>query len=185
MLGPSAPGSSPKGGFNDALIPRLFESILSRTRQVLAEEAGIAVRDVTLATHGVDKVHLHQLTVLAGLGAPVNVLIAFSFAETLLEGLFEGMASALDLDMDDADTYRGECAAEAVNMALGLGTADLQSEDITISLSPPVILNNTQSIYRHRKAFFASMHLTTDKGALDVNVVGPLELFDERMNYTL
>jgi hypothetical protein len=29
------------------------------------------------------------------------------------------------------------------------------------------------------------MRLTTDRGFLDVSVVGPRELFDDRMNYTV
>jgi CheY-specific phosphatase CheX len=185
MTGPSAPNAPKDEIFDKGLVPRLLKSILSRTRYVLSEDAGIEVRDVSSVNCAVDKLHLHDLTVLAGLGAPVNVLVAFSFEGALVDALFEGMAGGLDLDMSEADLYRGECAAEAINMVLGLSTADLQSEEMTISLSPPVVLDNTRWIHRHRNAYFASMRLTTDRGFLDVSVVGPRELFDDRMNYTV
>ncbi|MCF8482892.1 MAG: chemotaxis protein CheX [Rhodospirillum sp.] len=185
MLGPVVPGSSRMHEFDRSVVSTLLSSILTRVRYVLAEDAEIEVRDVSLVESDVDKLHLHNLTVLAGLGAPVNVLVAFSFEDRLVEGLFAGMARGLDLNMEDADLYKGECAAEAINMVLGLSTADLQSEDMTISLSPPVVLDNTRWIHRHRNAHFARMRLDTDHGVLDVNVVGPRELFDDRMNYTL
>ncbi len=185
MLGPKIPGSSESNAFNKSVVSSLLSSILARVKYVLGEEANIEVREVLSIDSAVDKLHLHDMTVLAGLGSPVNVLVAFSFEEDLVVGLFEGMAEGLELDGEDIDLYKEECAAEAINIVLGLSTADLQSEDITISLSPPVVLDNARWIHRHKNAHFACMRLTTDRGFLDVNVVGPRDLFDERMNYTV
>ncbi|WP_299443000.1 response regulator [uncultured Rhodospira sp.] len=183
MLGPKGLGPSSAPAFDDTLMPRLMECILARTRQILSEEAGIGVTHVSTVTRGLDSLHIQGLTVLAGLGAPVNVLVAFSFAETLLKELVDGMVGSLGLPMEDRETYRRDCAAEAVNMALGLGTGDLQLADTTISLSTPVILDNTKWIQQHRDAIFSIMHLTTEKGVLDVSVVGPRAVFDDQVKH--
>ncbi|MBB4266765.1 chemotaxis protein CheX [Roseospira visakhapatnamensis] len=182
MYGRKAPGFSSEGGFGDALIQHLFDSILSRTRQVLSEEAGITVRDGTVASRAADIRRPHAVTVLATLGAPVSALVAFSFEEPLLESLVEGMTGPLIMDGDDVGPYREDCAAEAVNMALGLGTADLPSGGMAISLSPPVVLDNTQWAHRNRDAFIATMRVITDKGVLDVSVADARDPLDAPIN---
>lgn len=186
MPSPLAPPTQKPDRFNKDTVPTLLQSVLKQTRSVLDQEAGLVVEDVTSVSCAVDRLYLHDLTVLAGLGCPVNVLVAFSFVTPLVEALFDGMKDGLGLTEEEvADgLFRTECAAEAINIILGLSTADLREKDVIITLSPPVVMENTRWIHRQKNAYFATMRLQTNHGVLDVSVVGPRELFDEQLNYT-
>lgn len=171
--------------FNTTIIPRVMASILSQTRQVLQAEAILTVEGAETFECDVNKLELHDVTAIAGLGGPIGLLIAFSFEQRLLDVLFERVTADIDVPDDEADLYRRETAAEIINTILGLCTSDFQNIEQTIALTPPVIIEDARCIHRPKNAVFASMRIRTESGIVTVSFVGPRELFDDHLNYQL
>lgn len=169
--------------FNKTIIPRVMASILGQTREVLAAEAVIAVDGAETFDCDVTRLHLHDMTVIAGLGGPISLLIAFSFEKSLVEALFNRVTADIEVPPGEEDLYRRETAAEIVNTILGLCTTDFQNIEESIALSPPVIIEDARCIHRPKNAVFANMRIRTERGIVSVSFVGPRELFDDHLNY--
>ena len=160
-----------------------MDAILSRSRSVLASETALSVNGVEASSQNPSQLILHDTTAIAGLGGPVGLLIAFSFEKNLLDAIFERFTDDIDVPDDEIPIYRREAAAEIINIILGHCTMDMKYVDQTITLSPPVVVDQAKSIRRPKDAVFANMRIATDEGNLDVSIVGPKQLFDEKMNY--
>jgi CheY-specific phosphatase CheX len=169
--------------FDKAIIPKVMDSILERTRFVLECEAGVRVAGAESIHCDARKLQLHDLTAIAGLGGPISLLIAFSFERSLLETIFARVAADIEVPLQEVDLYVRDAAAETVNTILGLCTADFENMANSIALSPPVLIEDARCIHRPKNAVFASMRVRTSDGCLSVGIVGPRELFDEWLNY--
>lgn len=169
--------------FDRSIIPGLMQSILAQARYVLENEADLHVEGAEAVECDVKRLQLHDITAIAGLGGPISLLIAFSFERRLLDAVFERVTRDIEVAEDEVDTLVRDAAAETVNTILGLCTADFQNIEKTVSLSPPVILDDARCIHRPKNAVFASMRIRTERGYLGVGLVGPRDLFDDRLNY--
>jgi CheY-specific phosphatase CheX len=165
-------------------VRTVMDAVFARTRAFLQDETGVALIRTTSRWGELEAVALHDVTAIAGVGGGLNLLIAFSFSTGLLERLFMRVTDGLDIPADEHDIYVRDTASEVVNIILGRCTADLADSDRAISLSPPVLIEEAKSIRRVRNALFASLCLETEHGAVDINFVGPRELFDPALNYT-
>ncbi len=168
--------------FEPAIIPRLMQSVLKRTRSVLGTDMAVVVTGAHAQDCGLTALDLHDTTAIAGLSGPVQLLIAFSFSAQLLEVLFERFTADIRIPDDERDLHLRETAAELANIVLGRCTADLQIVDRAIVLTPPVVIDGARRILRPKHAVFASMRIDTEHGHLDVSFVGPPELFDSQLN---
>ncbi len=169
--------------FDKSIIPGMMQSILTQTRSVLEQEAGLVVEGAEAVECDVKRLQLQDVTAIAGLGGPISLLIAFSFERRLLQAIFERVTRGIEVAPDEVDMHVRDAAAETVNTILGLCTADFQNIERSVSLSPPVILDDARCIHRPKNAVFASMRIRTGRGYLGVGLVGPRDLFDDRLNY--
>lgn len=169
--------------FNQNIIPKVMASTLAQTREVLSAEAVISVDGAETFDCDVMKLQLHDMTVIAGLGGPISLLIAFSFDSSLVDALYHRVTADIEVPPGEEDLYKRETAAEIVNTILGLCTCDFQNIEESIALSPPVIIEDARCIHRPKNAVFASMRIRTEKGIVSVSFIGPRELFDDHLNY--
>ena len=165
------------------LIADVVASTLARTRSYFEEEFGIGVTDVSQDHGDIEMLEIHDLTAIVGVGGRVNLLVAFSFEQRLVDALYERMTADIDVPAGEEDLYRGSAAAEIVNTIIGNCTADFQQRDHGIALTPPVILDKAKHIQRMKNAVFMSRALDTAFGRVDINLVGPTELFDGNLDY--
>lgn len=165
------------------LIRDVVTATLARTRSYLAEEFGIDVRRISRDSGNIELLAIHDLTAIVGVGGPVNLLVAFSFERELANVLYQRMTEGMDVAPGEEDLYRGSVVAEIVNTVIGNCTADFQQADQRISLTPPVVLDQAKRIQRMKNATFISRTVHTDFGCLDINLVGPTELFDDKLDY--
>ena len=165
------------------IVKAVSESVFARTRDYLETE--LAVTLMQTEPHGgeIDMIALHDVTAIVGVGGAVNLLIAFSFSNTLLDRIFAGFTAEVEIAESERHMYRLETASEVVNIIVGLCTGDMPHGDAAISLSPPVVVQEAKSIRRTKGALFWSQTITTDSGLLDINFVGPREMFDIELNY--
>ncbi len=168
--------------FDGSFIPRAMVSILSHTRQVLAAEAVLRVRAIAAVECGADRPDLRGVTAIASLALPVEMLVAFSFERALLEVIVGRVNAAVGAEDGQAALYYRETAAEIVNTVLALCFADFSDGEAAFSLSPPVVCEAASSIARPKNGVFASMRIRSDRGGIDVGVVGSRRLFDEHLD---
>jgi CheY-specific phosphatase CheX len=165
-------------------IQQVIKSAIARTSSYLESEYKIKVSVIKAEKGGLDSLTLLDMTVIIGMGGSVNLLIAFSFQESLLDELFKQMTTDFDVAPDEIEMYREASAGEVVNTILGHCTIDLQKTDgPAISMTPPVILDRVKTIKRMKNAMFYTESLNTDFGQLNISLVGPQELFDTQLDY--
>jgi CheY-specific phosphatase CheX len=167
------------------LSGKVMQSILTRTRAYFESELGINVTETDSNAGHVDEITLLYMNAIIGLGGAVNMLIVFSFKESLLNTLYERMTDGLDIQPDEVEMYREEAAGEVVNTILGHCTIDLQKLDPrgAIAMTPPVILDRVKTIRRMKDAMFYTQSLDTAMGSMTISLVGPIKLFNKKLDY--
>lgn len=164
-------------------VAQVVGAALERTRSYFEEEFGILVADINQDSGDVATLDIHGLTAIVGVGGPVSLLVAFSFDPRLMDVLYARMTEGIEVPMGEEEMYRGSVAAEIINTIIGNCTADLQQRDAAITLTPPVIIDSAKHIQRMQNAVFISRRLNSEFGSVDINLVGPGELFDSGLNY--
>jgi len=165
-------------------VGQVMQFAIARTRSHFASEFGISVTEADAGGGDLDSLTLLGMTAIIGMGGRVNLLIAFSFQESLIDVLYQRMTHDFEVRPDEVEMYREAAAGEVVNTILGHCTIDLQKLDRpVISLTPPVILDQAKTIRRMKNAVFYTQSLNTDSGRMNISLVGPQELFDSRLDY--
>lgn len=167
------------------LSVKVMQSIITRTRAYFESEFGIGVNEADSNAGHVDEITLYDMNAVMGLGGAVNMLIVFSFKTSLLNTLYARMTDGLDIQPDEVEMYREEAAGEVVNTILGHCTIDLQKLDPrgAIAMTPPVILDRIKTIRRMKDAMFYTQSLDTTMGSMAISLVGPIHLFNKKLDY--
>jgi CheY-specific phosphatase CheX len=164
-------------------IGRVMTVVTRYANSFLEGEIGIAIIDRKYRFEEVQQLELKSMTSLVSVGGDINMLIAFSFDSQLIEFISKSLTSDIFVDDDERDLYMRETASEVINMIIGNSTADLATGTDMITLSPPVVIAGAKSVFRARGAKFFSVNMFSAQGNLDIDFVGPQELFDEKLNY--
>ena len=165
------------------IVKLISEAMVVRVREFLENQLGVQVDAGQASGSEIDLVALHDITAIVGVGGAANLLVAFSLSSSLLDRIFERFTADIEVPPNERDTYRLETAAEFINIVVGHCTGDMPKGDHAITLSPPVVVQEAKSIHRAKGAVFWRQSIRTDQGDLDINYVGPRELFDIEMNY--
>jgi len=165
-------------------VEQVMQSAIARTRSHFESEFGLSVTEADSGGGDMDSLALLDMTAIIGMGGRVNLLIAFSFQEGLINALYRRMTDDFAVKPDEVEMYRQAAAGEVVNTILGNCTIDLQKLDRQgISMTPPVILDRVKTIRRMKDAMFFTQTLNTVLGCVNISLVGPRELFDTRLDY--
>jgi CheY-specific phosphatase CheX len=167
------------------LSVKVMQSIITRTSAYFDSEYGISVNETDTKAGHVDEITLFDMNAIIGLGGAVNMLIVFSFKENLLNTLYEQMTDGLDIQPEEVEMYHEEAAGETVNTILGHCTIDLQKLDSrgALAMTPPIILDRIKTIRRMKDAMFYTQSLDTTMGGMAISLVGPISLFNKRLDY--
>ena len=158
-------------------------SLAGRTKSYLAEQAGIDVTEVHAAMEDVEHLKLRHATAIIGVGGSVGLLVAFSFSHELADILYKRLTAGIKIPADQEAVYRDATVTEIANVIIGNCTADFADHGERVSVSPPVLLEDTKSIYRMKNAMFGTVAMVTPHGPFDIHMVGPLGMFDSQLNY--
>ena len=169
----------------NALSVKVMQSILTRARSYFESEFGIGMTETDSNSGHVDTITLFDMNAIIGLGGAVNMLIVFSFKETLLNSLYKQLTDGLDIEPDEVNMYREEAAGEVVSIILGHCTIDLQKLDSrgSVAMTPPIILDRVKTIRRMKDAMFYTQSLDTTMGGMTISLVGPINLFNKKLDY--
>jgi CheY-specific phosphatase CheX len=169
----------------ESAFPRtVITSLVNRTRNYLASQAGIDVTDARRASMNRDQLELRQSTAIIGIGGNLGILVAFSFPQEMVDVLYDRLTVNIEIPPDDEALYRRETVTEMANVIVGNCTADFSANGERVSMSPPVLLEAAKPIHRMKNAMFESISMVTAYGCFDINLVGPCDMFDAHLNYT-
>lgn len=157
--------------------------LAGRTKSYLADQADIDVTDVHAVTDGVNHLKLGKATAIVGIGGHAGMLIAFSFSQPMIDTLYERLTAGIAIPHDQKSEYRDATITEVANVIVGNCTEDFVRLDDRISLSPPVLLADSKSIYRMKNAMFGTVSMVTPHGSLDIHIVGPRTMFDAQLTF--
>ncbi len=162
---------------------RLLDILSTRTSRFFLEELGIAAEEAEREIEDAQKLNLRSLTSIMGASGELRLYLAYSFDEPLINRAFEAYASDIEVAEDERDLFVEETAAEIINIIAGNALADYNLEGPVISLSPPIIISEAKHLMRHKSAKFSSARLVTEHGDLNIHLIGPKHLFDQRLEY--
>lgn len=157
------------------LSARLVHSVVHRSRHYLQRHFGLETSVSQPMLHAQNTLSLAGYSAVIGLGGVVNIMVVASYDQTLVEHILRRELGEIPLDSAEQETYLGEAASETTNVILGHCTADLAAPGQTVSLSPPVVIQDARSFRRPRDAVFLEVSLQTAQGQLRLNFVGPVE----------
>ena len=165
-------------------IERVMDSALIQTRRYFASEFGIQADLPPPQAGDADTLILRDMTAIIGVGGAIDLFIAFSFQDGLIQALYERMTDGMKIEPDEVEKFRKDAAGEIVNIVVGHCTADLQGQDARgIPITPPVVLERMKTIPRLPDAMFYQRRMITPFGAMDVNLIGPRALFTDGLDY--
>lgn len=165
-------------------VAQIMQSVISRTRAYFEGEFEISLTETGSNAGHFETLTLLDMTAIIGMGGAINLLIAFSFQDGLINAMYERMTDGLGIQPDEVDMYREAAAGEAINTILGNCTIDLQELDGRgIAMTPPVILDQVKTIRRMKNAMFYTQNIDTALGCMTISLVGPRELFNTNLEY--
>jgi len=165
-------------------VGQVMQSAIVRTRNYLETEYSISVTEVDSGTGDLDSLVLLDMTTIIGIGGRINLLIAFSFQDGLVNALYQRMTDDFEVQPEEVEMYREATIGEVVNTILGHCTIDLQKLDRQgISMTPPIVLDRAKTIRRMKHSVFYTQGLNTIFGRMNISLVGPRELFNTHLDY--
>jgi CheY-specific phosphatase CheX len=121
---------------------------------------------------------LRYATAVVGLGGSVGLLFAFSFSQDLVDVLYRRFAAEVAIEPDQEPVFRDAVIAELANVVAGHCTADLAEHGERIPLSPPILLEHSETIDRMGDATRGTVEMITRHGSFDIHMVEPRKGFD-------
>ena len=158
-------------------------SLATRAQSYLADQADIDVTEVHAATENVDRLKLRPSTSVIGVGGSVGMLVRFQFFAGDHKRPLQRLTGDIAIPPDQEATYRDAVVTEAANVIIGNCTADFTKDGGHVSISPPLMLDNTKSIHRANNALFGTISMVTSNGSFEIHMIGPKDMFDEQLNY--
>ncbi|MEN9437228.1 MAG: hypothetical protein RIR09_1883 [Pseudomonadota bacterium] len=165
-------------------VAQVMGSVITRTRGFFESEYHVSVIEIDGGAGDLESLTLLDMTAIIGLGGRLNLLVAFSFQESLVNALYARVTEGLGVQPDEVEMYREATAGEVVNTILGHCTIDLQRIDQKgIAMTPPIILDRAKTIRRMKNSVFYTQGMNTAFGRLNISLVGPRELFQTNLDY--
>jgi CheY-specific phosphatase CheX len=162
---------------------RVLSSIARRTSDYLGSEFGIEVSVAGIGRSDAEQLTLPRMTTLIALGGNVNFLVAFGFADRLIDLICARMTEGLGISAAELPGYREPAIGEAVNTIVGHCTGDLEEPvGPPITITPPVVLDGARTIRRMKDAVFYTRDFDSALGRITVSLVSPRTLLESTID---
>lgn len=169
------------------LLPKLgkvMDSALLKACSYFDTEFALKAASQPVGDGNTEALYLREMTAIVGIGGAIDLYIAFSFEDSLVQELYEKMTAGLQIDPAEEYDMKQATIGEIVNIIMGHSTMDLQGVDKKIiSLTPPIVLDFVKTVPKLKNAVFHLRTLATTSGIMDVYLIGPKDLFSENLDY--
>ncbi len=164
-------------------IVEVVASVHARMCSYFFDEFSIQIEELNQSYTEHETIDIHGLTAVIGVGGPASILIAFSYEQRLIDELYKRMTDGMDVHPGEEKMYMESVAGDIINTVVGNCTMELQHGRHVISLTPPMIIDHIKHIHRTKNIVFISKKYTTEFGFIDLNLIGPGNLFDKNLDY--
>ncbi|MFI3123633.1 MAG: chemotaxis protein CheX [Methylococcales bacterium] len=162
------------------LIIEVMASVTKRTCAYFQSEFGIIATENNSEIGQLNELTFLDMTAVIIIGSEINLLVIFSFEESLINAIYHEMTDELGIKDDEVEKYRKAAAGDVINTVLGHSTIDLLNLDKNgISITPPRILNDVKIIQTMKYKMFYAQSLHTPLGGITISLVGSQKLFNE------
>lgn len=161
----------------------MLKALAQRLTELLYDEFGTDVIQTNYHFENVQKLELRYLTSLLGIEGEMQILVLFSFDESLIQSIFKIYSADLDIEADEQAMMLEETSGDLLNIVVGNVLTAFSQKGVSTSFSPPITLTEAKSIVRHKEAMFNVAELTTLQGMVSIFCVAPKSLFDQQLNY--
>lgn len=157
--------------------------ILKRAQSFLSEEVFLEPLSTEITCNETNILNLKSITAIQGINSSIGLFVAMSFDAPIIEKICDIMTEGLDIPEEEKDVYVEGTAGEILNIIVGNATSDFQIKGNAIKVSPPIVIKDAKNIIRHRDAYFYTATISTDIGEINLYIVGPKNIFDQKLNY--
>ncbi|MBU1990102.1 chemotaxis protein CheX [bacterium] len=161
----------------DVLTP-----ILQRAVSFLNDDMKIRVVSQSLQVICPKKVELKKNTSMIGTGGSIQVIITMSYEDALLEELVKAFLEGEEAAEDEMDEIRESVSSEFVNTVVGNALSN-PFDGTTLTITPPVLIYEAKSLFRHKSSAIAAASITTSFGDILLTVIGPKESFADTLQF--
>jgi len=120
------------------------------------------------------KIKLHDLSAVISMGSSkINIIIVFSADKTFVDKLTQLETNGIELDKDEYYEMLHATLAETANIILGHTTRDVGLNKSPISLSPPMLIESSNSMTCAKKASLKSIIFISQYGNIEIHIVKP------------
>ena len=147
-----------------------FDIELSPARPLEGDIASLTLRDLA--------------TFVGMAGGPINVMVAFSFDRLMMDRLVDIATEGLDIAEEERAAFVRETAADVINEILGSSTANLDSGEKKIVLSPPIVVEDASKVHKPDGTVFTTVTMSSDQGQFDIDFIAPRKLFTRSLQQT-
>lgn len=132
----------------------------------------IEINDISIQTLDTEHLNLLQHTSMIGVGGKLNLMAVISFDDPLLMDLVELFMEGEDVDPDELEEVKESVTGEVINTILGLAIPTFPNRGKGVTITPPISINDTASLKKHKNSKIVSAKITTACGAMIISAIG-------------
>lgn len=162
---------------NDILKP-----LAQRSISFFSDDLGIGVESSDFEILNPKSVEMKKNTAMIGTGGSVQVLITMGYDDMLLNKMLEVFMEGEEVDADEIEEIRESVSCEVINIVVGNALVN-PVDETTLSITPPLLINEAKSLSKHRSSEIAVTTITTEFGDMILTVIGPKKLFTKELKF--
>ncbi len=150
----------------------ILDSLILQTKLFLTEDMDIEINDVTTSEIDSSELSLLQHTSMIGVGGKINLMAIISFDDDILNQLVELFMDGEEVDPEEAKEVQESVTGEVINTILGLALPTFPNRGKGVTITPPITINNTSSVQKHKNSKILSAIIQTNHGTLTISAIG-------------
>lgn len=162
--------------YKELLLP-----ILERSKEFLKNDMGIEVLNDNSEIVDSKHIVLKEDTVFIGTGGSVQLFITMGYDKELLEKLVDVFYVGTFSNGEEYIEIKESVASEIANIVIGNAIKNPVDNSI-INITPPILIHDAKSLTRHKNSIILKTDINTKFGSIQITVIGPQELFLEKLN---
>ena len=150
----------------------IIDSLVLQSKLFLQEDMDIIVANVELSQTDSSELSLKQHTSMIGVGGKLNLMAVISFDDQLLLQLVKLFMDGEEVDPSEVDEVQESVTGEVINTIIGLALPTFPNRGKGVTITPPITINDTTSLKKHKDSKIVSANIKTSFGELSISAIG-------------
>lgn len=150
----------------------ILDSLILQARLFLEGDMDINISSIDAKHLESSQLSLNQHTSMIGVGGKLNLMVVISFDDELLNTLVDLFMEGEEVDDDEIDEVKESVTGEVINTILGLALPTFPNRGKGVTITPPITINDTTTLKRHKNSKILSAHVKTESGELILSAIG-------------